>query len=112
MGAISEDSPVVRVGAIQSRTPSSLIKVVAASAIIAADSIGIARTGGSTVLMDETIFTVLASVQVARTPRSTAPAQSAAAVGSDRRSDGGRGGVHCEVGFAHGLGVPVIFTCH
>ena len=27
-------------------------------------------------------------------------------------SDGARGGVYYEAGFAHGLGLPVIFTCH
>ena len=26
--------------------------------------------------------------------------------------DGARGGVYYEAGFAHGLGLPVIFTCH
>jgi len=26
--------------------------------------------------------------------------------------DGARGGVYYEAGFAHGLGIPVIFTCH
>ena len=26
--------------------------------------------------------------------------------------DGARGGVYYEAGYAHGLGIPVIFTCH